>query len=109
MLASAKESTLYTTFHWHHAPRLRAQTGDHRLVAAKVQPPGPIATTGSARKDHHCSHCSAWSNQRAAAQRGDGHQHVECERSSHEPIVAAAAPLGAIDELLLREAVVFHI
>ena len=32
---------------------------------------------------------------------------VECERSVHETAIAATAPLGAIDELLLREATAF--
>ena len=38
---------------------------------------------------------------------GDGLPHVECECSVHETTIAATAPLGAINELLLREAVAF--
>ena len=58
-------------------------------------------------KDHHCSHCPAWSDQRTAAQRGDDRHLVECERSVHESISAATALLEAINELLLREAMIF--
>ena len=48
-----------------------------------------------------------WSNQRTVAQRGDGPHLVECERSDHETTIAATAPLGAINEVLLGKATAF--
>ena len=50
---------------------------------------------------------STWINQRRVAWVGDGLPHVECECGAHETTIAATAPLGAINELLLREAVAF--
>ena len=47
--------------------------------------------------------------QHLAAQRGDDLQLVESERSVHEITIAATAPLGAINELLPREAMISNV
>ena len=50
---------------------------------------------------------NAWSHQRSVAWGVDGLPHVECEGSVHETTIADTAPLGSIDELLLRKAMAF--
>ena len=50
---------------------------------------------------------SAWSHHRSVAWGVDGLPHVECECSVHETTITPTVPLGAINELLLREAVAF--